>query len=46
MIPAIEKHYDPVPEDHDDPELDLEVLKKAKTWEEYRKLCSEKSERS
>ena len=46
MIPALQKHYDPEPEEKEDDRLDLELLKKARTWEEYRKLCSEKSERS
>ena len=44
MIPATEKHYYPAPEEKEDDRLDLELLKKARTHEEYLRLCKEKHE--
>jgi len=44
MILELQKNYEPEPEEKEDYRLDLELLKKARTHEEYLELCRKKAE--
>ena len=46
MIPAIKKQYEPSTEEKEEDRLDIEILKKARTHDEYLRMCREKAEMS